>query len=66
MDWRTISTYTFRITRTEHSTLGFKQRDIILTKEQSVLTKIMSSFEGENTQTQYKVLSYRIDYIGFS
>ena len=66
MDWRTISTYTFRFTRTEHSALAFKQRDIILTKEQSVLTKIMSSFEGENTKTQYKVLSYRIDYIGFS
>ena len=28
--------------------LGFKQYDVILTKEQSVLTKIMSSFEGEN------------------
>ena len=41
--------------------LGFKQYDVILTKEQSVLTKIMSSFEGENMQTQYNVLSYRID-----
>ena len=41
--------------------LGFKQYDVILTKEQSVLTKIMSSFEGENMQTQYKVSSYRID-----
>ena len=41
--------------------LGFKQYDVILTKEQPVLTKIMSSFEGENMQTQYNVLSYRID-----
>ena len=41
--------------------LGFKQYDVILTKEQSVLTKIMSLFEGENMQTQYKVSSYRID-----
>ena len=41
--------------------LGFKQYDVILTKHQSVLTKIMSSFEGENMQAQYKVLSYRID-----
>ena len=41
--------------------LGFKQYDVILTKEQSVLTRIMSSFEGGNMQTQFKVLSYRID-----
>ena len=41
--------------------LGFKQHDVILTKEQSVPTKIMSSFERENKQTQYNVLIYRID-----
>ena len=41
--------------------LGFKRYNVILTKGQSVLTKIMSSLEGENMQTQYKVLSYRID-----
>ena len=41
--------------------LGFKQYDVILTKEQSVLTKIMSSFEGKNTETQCNVLGYRID-----
>ena len=35
--------------------LGFKQYDVILTRERSVLTKIMSSFEEENMQTQYKV-----------
>ena len=31
------------------------------TKQQSVLTKITSSFEGENMWTQYNDLSYRID-----
>ena len=35
--------------------LGFKQYEVIFT----VLTKIMSSFEGENMQTY--VLSYRIE-----
>ena len=54
MDCRTTSAHKFR------TRLGFKQYDVILTKEESVLTKIMSSFEGENMQTQY-VLSYRID-----
>ena len=41
--------------------LGFKQYDSILTKEQSMLTKIISSTEGEIMQTQYNVLGYRID-----
>ena len=54
MDCRITSAHKFR------ARLGFKQYDVILTKEQSVLTKIMSSFEGENMQTQYNVLSYRI------
>ena len=40
--------------------LGFRQYDVILTKEQSVLTKIMSPFEGENMQLQYNILSSRI------
>ena len=30
--------------------LGFEQYDMILTKEQSVLAQIISSFEGENKQ----------------
>ena len=42
--------------------LGFKQYDVILTKEQSALTKIVRSFEGENMQTEYNVLSYRMDF----
>ena len=41
--------------------LGFKQCDVILTKEQSVLTKIISSCRGENIQTQFNVLGYNID-----
>ena len=32
-----------------------------MSKEQLVLTKISSSFEGENMQTQYVVLGYSID-----
>ena len=50
MDFRTTSAHKFR------TRLRFKQHDVIVTKEQSVLTKIMSSYEGENMQTQYKVL----------
>ena len=40
---------------------GFNQYDITLTKEQSVLKSVMEAFEGENVQTQYSVLGYRID-----
>ena len=55
MDCRTTSAHKFR------TRLGFKQYDVILTREQSVLTKVMRPFEVENIQTQYNVLSYRID-----
>ena len=55
MDCRTTTAHKFR------ARLGFKQYDAILTKEQSVLTKIKSSFGRENMQTQYSVLGYRID-----
>ena len=55
MDCRTTSAHKLR------TRLEFKQYDVILTKEQSVLTSIMSSFGGENMQTQYNVLGYRID-----
>ena len=41
--------------------LGFKQYNLILTKEQSVITGIVRSFEGENMQTQYNLLGYRND-----
>ena len=55
MDFTTTSANKFR------TRLGFKQYDVLLTKEQSVLTKIMSSFEGQNMQTQHNVLKYRIE-----
>ena len=55
MDCRTTLAHRFR------TRLGFKQYDVILTKQQSVLTKIMNSFEGENMETQNSILSYKID-----
>ena len=42
MDCRTTLAYKFR------TRLGFKQCNVILTKEQSVLTRIMNSFKEEN------------------
>ena len=41
--------------------LGFTLHDVIDTKEQSVINSIKDAFEAENMQTQYSVLSYRID-----
>ena len=55
MDRRTTAAYRFR------TRLGFKQYDVILTREQSMPTKIKSSFERENMQTQYCEIDYRID-----
>ena len=43
------------------SKLGFNQYDITLTKEQFVLKSVADAFEGENMQTQYSALGYRID-----
>ena len=40
--------------------LGFKLYDVINTKEQTI-NSIKDTFEGENIQTQYSVLGYRID-----
>ena len=34
---------------------------MINTKEQTIINSIKETFEGENTQTQYSVLGYRID-----
>ena len=42
------------------SKLGFNQHNIILNKKQSVLKSVMNAFEGENMQTQYSVLGYKI------
>ena len=41
--------------------LGFRLHDVINTKEQTVLKSIKDAFEGEDMQTQYSVLGYRID-----
>ena len=41
--------------------LEFRLHDVIDTKEQAVLKSIKDAFEGEDMQTQYSVLSYRID-----
>ena len=41
--------------------LGFRFHDVINTKEQTLINSIKDAFEGENMQTQYNVLGYRID-----
>ena len=41
--------------------LGFKKCNVILTKKQSALMKMKSSFEWENIITQLSMLGYRID-----
>ena len=55
IDCRTTASQTFR------TILGFKQHNVILTKEQSVLMNHKSSFEAEICETRYSVLGYRID-----
>ena len=49
------STHKFR------AILRFKQYDVTLTKVQPLPTEIMSSFDGENMQTEYNVLGCRVD-----
>ena len=34
---------------------------MIITKKQTIINSIKDAFEGENIQTQYSVLGYRID-----
>ena len=41
--------------------LGFRLHDVSNTKEQTVINSIKDAFEGENIQTQYRALGYRID-----
>ena len=41
--------------------LGFILQDVINTKEQTVINSIKDAFEGEDMQTQYTVIGYRID-----
>ena len=41
--------------------LGFNLDDVINNKEQTVLRSIKDAFEGEDMQTQYPVIDYRIN-----
>ena len=41
--------------------LGFTLHDVINTKEETVINSIKDAFEREDMQTQYGVLSYKID-----
>ena len=41
--------------------LGFTLHDVINTKEQTVINSIKDAIKGENMQTQYAVIGYRID-----
>ena len=41
--------------------LGFRQHDRVLTKEQSVITKILKLFIGEKMFLQHSVLKHNLD-----
>ena len=55
MDCRTDRSYSLK------KILGFKLHDVINTKDQTIINSIKAAFEGENIQTQYSVLDYKID-----
>ena len=55
MDCRTDESCNFK------RNLRFRLHDVINTKEQTVLESIKNAFEGEDMQTQYSVLGYKID-----
>ena len=55
MDCRTTPAVNFK------TKLGFNQHDPIMTKEQSILSKIVTLFSAEKIIRQYNVLSNRID-----
>ena len=55
MDCRTDESCSFK------RNLGFKLHNVINNKEQTVINSIKDAFEGEDMQTQYSVLGYRID-----
>ena len=54
-DCRTVESCAFK------EKLRFTLHDVKNTKEQSVISAIKDAFEGENMQTQYSVLGYRVD-----
>ena len=41
--------------------LGFELHDVINTNQQTVLESIKGAFEGEDMQSQYSALGYKID-----
>ena len=49
MDCKTLVVHKFK------RRLGFKLHNVILTNKQSLLTKMISLFGGENIQNQYSV-----------
>ena len=55
MDCRTDKSYSLK------KILGFKLHDVINTKGQTIINSINAAFEGENIQTQYSVLGYRVN-----
>ena len=55
MDCRTEESCNFK------RNLRFNLHDVINNKEQTVSKSIKEVFEGEDMQTQYSVLSYRVD-----
>ena len=55
MDCRTDESCTLK------KNFGFNLHDVINTKKQTVLRSIKDEFEGEDMQTQYTGIGYRID-----
>ena len=55
MDCRTVKSCNLK------RNLGSTLHDVINTKEQTAINSIKDTFEGEDMQTQYTVLGYRID-----
>ena len=55
MDCRTTPAVNFK------TRLGFSQHDSIMTQEQSILSKIVTSFAAEEIILQHNVLGHRID-----
>ena len=44
------------------SLLVFKEHDIMKATEKTTLESLRNTFEGENIQTHYRVLGYKIDH----
>ena len=55
MGCRTPESYKFR------RKLGFKLQDVINAKQKTIIETKKEVFEGENMQSEYSVLSYRVD-----